>query len=80
MLMKELKEQKKSLQAGKDKNMFFNRGRSEKSVSELRHELIDDAFALAIGGGCPEAILEVDDIKRMSDEEVRKVTKRRGLL
>ena len=60
--------------------MFFKRNHSKKSASELRQELIDDVYALAIGGGCPEAILEVDDIKRMSDEEVRKVAKRRGLL
>ena len=58
--------------------MLFNRNHSEKSVSQLRQELIDDTYALAIGGGCPEAIMEVTDIERMSDEQVRKEAKRRG--
>lgn len=58
--------------------MFFDN--HSKSVSELRNELIDDSYALAIGGGCPAAFLEVSDIERMSDEEVISEAKKRGLI
>ena len=57
--------------------MFFND--SNKSVDTLRQQLIDDAYALAIGGGCPAAILEVSDIERMTDEEILQEEKRRGI-
>ena len=58
--------------------MFFDN--RNKSVSELRNELIDDSYALAIGGGCPAAFLEVPDIEKMSDEEVIREAKKRGLI
>ena len=60
--------------------MFFGNNNREKSVSDLRHELIDDTYALAFGGGCPEAIMEVSDIERMSDKEILQEAKRRGIL
>ena len=47
-------------------------GRKEKTVEELRKELIDDCYAAAFGGGIGPALLETPDIERMS-EEVRLV-------
>ena len=58
--------------------MFFDN--QNKSVSELRSELIDDSYALAICGGCPAAFLDVPDIESMSDEEVISEAKKRGLV
>ena len=52
----------------------------EKSVEDLRQELIDDCYAAAFAGGFGAAILEVPDIERMTDEEVIKETRKRGLI
>ena len=52
----------------------------EKTVEELRKELIDDCYAAAFAGGFGAAILKVPDIERMSDEEVIKETRKRGLI
>ena len=54
-------------------------GRREKSVEELRKELIDDCYAAAFGGGIGPAFLEIPDIERMSEEEVIAEAKRRGM-
>ena len=58
--------------------MLFNY-KSGKSLETVRQELIDDAYALAIGG-CPAAILEVSDIERMTDEEIWKEAKKRRMI
>ena len=59
--------------------MIFNH-KSLESIETVRQELIEDTYALAIGGGCPAAILEASDIERMTDEEVLKEAKKRGLI
>ena len=46
-------------------------GRREKTVEELRKELIDDSYAAAFGGGIGPAFLEIPDIERMSDEDIQ---------
>ena len=53
-------------------------GRTEKTVEELRKELIDDCYAAAFAGGIGPALLEISDIERMSDEEIVDEAKRRG--
>ena len=58
--------------------MFFEH--KDKSIENLRRELIDDSYAMAFGGGIGAAILEVPDIERMSDEEVLREAKRRGMI
>ena len=61
-------------------SMLFKDEYSNKSVSDLRQELIDDCYAAAFGGGLGAAILDVPDIEQMSDEEVVREAKRRGLV
>ena len=58
--------------------MIFNH-KSLESIETVRQELIEDTYALAIGG-CPAAILEAPDIERMTDAEVLKEAKKRGLI
>ena len=57
--------------------MFFQK--REKSVEELRQALKDDNFAMAFGAGIPEVLFENIDIDRASDEEIRRLAKKRGL-
>ena len=58
--------------------MFFDN--RDKSPDELRKELIDDTYAMALGAGLPAAMMEIPDIEQMSDEEVKREAKRRGLI
>lgn len=52
----------------------------DRSVEQLRKELIDDTYAMAFGADIPAALLEVPDIERMSDDEVIKEARRRGMI
>ena len=52
---------------------------SDKDIEKLRKRLIDDDFAMAFGAGIPEVLAEIPDIERMSDEEVLREAKRRGI-
>ena len=56
-------------------------GRKKKyTVEELRKELKEDSYALAYGAGIPEALFEVEDVNRASDEEIIRMAKKRGLI
>ena len=52
----------------------------EKSVDELRQEMMDDCYATAFAGGFGAALLEVADIEQMSDEEVVEEARKRGFI
>ena len=47
-------------------------------IDELREELIEDTYALAASQ--PAAILEEDEIWEMSDAQVLREARRRGLI
>ena len=57
--------------------MFFKK--REKSIEELRQALEENNWAMAIGAGIQEALIENVDIDKASDDEIRRLAKERGL-
>ena len=51
----------------------------EKSIEELRQALEENNWAMAIGAGIQEALIENVDIDKASDDEIRRLAKERGL-
>ena len=50
----------------------------EKSIEELRQALEENNWAMAIGAGIQEALIENVDIDKASDDEIRRLAKERG--